>query len=304
MDFHKGRWAPNTQAAYDVGWRDWETWCRLCDRSPLPAEPQAIASFIRFKAETLKWASISQRLAAIRAVHKDAKAKLEKTNPDRELYTLDDPIITDACKEVQRVHGSAKTPKAAIVTKDLKRIIKGIPADHAQDIAVLLVGFAGALRRSELVALNVDDLEFSNTGLTITIRRSKTDKSGKGEPVAILRSGSETCAVAALEYWLNDITFVERGGDGGPIFRTERGTRMAAATVAKITKHWAQMAGFDPRPLGAHSLRRGCITSMFRGDAKIEEIMRHSRHKTVGIALGYVEAQQALANPAIKALGL
>ncbi len=135
--------------------------------------------------------------------------------------------------------------KDALAIADIRRIMRGIPADRLQDRAIILIGFGSAMRRSELVAINVEDLEFSPEDVTITIRRSKTDKNGKDEHVAVARSGTDMCPVEAVERWLERAKITS-----GPVFRSGnegwrfRG-RMQSRQVATITKRWAQAASAE-----------------------------------------------------------
>ena len=207
-------------------------------------------------------------------------------------------VIRDAWAEIRRAKGTASTPKTAIDDKAIRLIVGKMPADLLQERAVLLVAFSSAMRRSELVALNVDDLSFSDDGCAITIRHSKTDKSGKGEVIGIPRSDGELCAVAALEAWLKHAGITE-----GAVFQS-KGRRMAARRVADIAKQWASRVGFSAAEIGAHSLRRGCITTMNERGIDLKSGMQHSRHKTPTIYLGYVQRKQAMDNPAMKALRL
>lgn len=288
VDLKRGRWSPATVAAYTIAWADFEAYCKSAAEAPLPAKPKVIAAFLKERAATHATASLSTRLHAIVAVHglygHEVKVK--------------GSVIRDTWAEIRRAKGTASTPKAALTAEQIKHIVRGMPADAYQDRAVVLLGFATLLRRSELVALDVEDLTIGKADMQVTIRRSKTDKAGKGEVVAVLRTGNEFCPVVALETWLR-LAEIE----GGPIFRSRNG-RMVPRAIADIAKRWAKNAGFDPKTIGAHSFRRGGITTMFRNGAKLEDIMRQSRHKTVQIALGYVEAQHATQNPAISRLGL
>lgn len=299
VDFNRGRWSPNTRTAYTIAWEDWETYCRERGVEAMPAQPQTIADFIWDRAKTLSVSAISVRRAAMVAAHKMVKAAASSTE-EKARFTLemDHPLIADAWSEARRIHGTRGTPKEALLAGDMRDIIDSMPGHRLQDRAVLLVTYASAMRRSEMVAINVEDLKFTPTDMTIAIRRSKTDKAGKGQVVAILRTDSDYCAVRALEAWLGYAQIRT-----GAIFRCS-GERMMAATVAVIAKRYAAKIGRDPKSIGAHSMRRGCITSMFRNDAKLEEIMKHSRHATPTIAMGYIEAEQATKNPAIAKIGL
>ena len=301
FNWRRARWSPKTQALYDVMWRHFVSYAKKRDVVEFPASAQTVANFLKDYALDHSTSGVSSALSAIRAAHKEMRDSLPKTDPTREFYVLDDMVIVDAWKEIARTKGTASTPKAAIVTADLKKIIRGIPSGHWMDRAILLLGFASAMRRSEIAALNREDVEIGDEGMTITIRRSKTDKLGKGQTVAVLRSQSDYCAVRALEDYLDDAAIAN-----GPLFRVFKGKggRIEGRQVATIAKTWAAKAGYDPRVIGAHSLRRGCITSMFKANTDIKHVMAHSRHKSIDIALGYVEADRAMKNPGLKALGL
>jgi integrase len=286
--FDRGRWSPATRQAYESFWRDWCNWCVTNSAQQFPAKPASVAAYLTDRSATVSTSSLQGRIAMLVAVHK-IKGKPLRVN---------ETVIRDTWAEIRRQKGTAKTPKAALMVDDVKKIIDAIPPENLQDRAVILFAIASMMRRSEIVALNRDDLVIDDASMTINVRRSKTDKSGKGELVPILRSPTIYCPIAALERWLShaDIT-------AGPIFRSGD-ARMPARRVATIAKRWAAHIGFNPTKIGAHSFRRGGITTMFRNGAKIEEVMLLSRHKTVSIALGYVEAQRAVENPALRTLGL
>lgn len=296
ITFRRGRWAPHTQQLYEQSWRDWLTWCEATRTTPLPAEPAAIAAFIVERAETLSTSSISLRIQAIVNAHKIARAGL-MTAEERERYLIDakHPLIADAWTEVKRQKGTAGTPKRALSPKEVQRMVSLVPEARLQERAILLLTFASAMRRSEVAALNVEDLEFTDDSLVITIRRSKTDKSGRGETVAVARTGGEFCPVAAVEKWIDNSA-------GGPVFFSRLGNRMAPRRVAEITKRWAKKIGLDPREIGAHSHRRGCITAINEAGINLRDGMALSRHRTPSIYLGYVQKKSAADNPAVLSL--
>jgi site-specific recombinase XerD len=157
-----------------------------------------------------------------------------------------------------------------------------------RDRALLLLGFAGALRRSELVALDVADIAETKTGLLVTIRRSKTDQEGEGATIAIAR-GDVACPARALLEWLD-----AAGIKAGPIFRPVNKACMVAAerltdrSVANIVKAYAVRAGFDASTFSGHSLRAGFLTSAAAKGASIFKMMDVSRHKSVDTVRGYV----------------
>jgi site-specific recombinase XerD len=157
-----------------------------------------------------------------------------------------------------------------------------------RDRALLLLGFAGAFRRSELVALDVADISEAKTGLLVTIRRSKTDQECEGITIAIAR-GDIACPARALQEWLD-----AAGIETGPIFRAinKAGTvateRLTDRSVANIVKAYAGRAGFDASTFSGHSLRSGFLTSAAAKGASIFKMMDVSRHKSVDTLRGYV----------------
>jgi integrase len=156
-----------------------------------------------------------------------------------------------------------------------------------RDRALLLFGFAGAFRRSEIVALDCKDLEETELGFRVTIRHSKTDREGLGQTIAIVR-GSIACPVSALGAWLN-----AAGITDGPVFRSIRrgghvGARLAAQSVADIVKDYAKRSGLDPTLFAGHSLRAGFLTSAAKRGASIFKMVDQSRHRSVETLRGYV----------------
>ena len=157
-----------------------------------------------------------------------------------------------------------------------------------RDRALLLIGFAGAFRRSELVGLNADDIEETPEGLRITVRSSKTDQEGHGHVIAIPR-GMIACPVAALRDWLEAAAVTE-----GPVFRPiAKGgriqpTRLTDRSVADIVKAHARRAGLDPKQFAGHSLRSGFLTSAAARGASIFKMGDQSRHKSMDTLRGYV----------------
>jgi site-specific recombinase XerD len=157
-----------------------------------------------------------------------------------------------------------------------------------RDRALLLLGFAGAFRRSELVALDVADIAETEAGLLVTIRRSKTDQDGEGVTIAVPR-GDVACPARALREWLD-----AAGIEAGPIFKpinkagTVSGERLTDRSVANIVKAYAGRAGFDANLFSGHSLRSGFLTSAADKGASIFKMMDVSRHKSVDTLRGYV----------------
>jgi site-specific recombinase XerD len=195
----------------------------------------------------------------------------------------------------RRTLGVASVKKAAATSDKVPAMVAGGKRDLAgkRDRALLLLGFALAARRSELVALDVADLEECPEGLRVTIRRSKTDQEGAGAVVAVCR-GSIACPVAAVTEWLAAACIVE-----GPVFRqVGKGGRLlpgrlSPQNVALIVKAYAKRLGLDPGAFSGHSLRAGFLTSAAARGASLFKMMDVSRHKSVDTLRGYVREADA-----------
>jgi len=191
---------------------------------------------------------------------------------------------------IRRTVGGARNKKAPAVAAKMLGMVATAPDSLAglRDRALLLLGFAGAFRRSELVALNVADIAETETGLLVTIRGSKTDQERQGVTIAIAR-GDIACPVKALREWLD-----AAGIEAGPIFLpinksgTVAASRLTCRSVANIIKAYAGRAGFDASTFSGHSLRSGFLTSAAGNGASIFKMMDVSRHKSVDTLRGYV----------------
>jgi site-specific recombinase XerD len=275
--------AANTRRAYRSDWRLFTAWCAARGFAPLPAAPATVARFLTEQAATVTIATIARRLAAIGQAHRTAG----HTAPS------DDATVRTVWRGIRRSKGTAPVKKRPLLTDDLRALLATLPdrLSGARDRALLLLGFAGAFRRSELVALDVVDVEtIAGKGLLVTVRRSKTDQEGAGARIPI-HPGADppTCPVAALATWL-DWSGIEDGPIFRPVDRYQRiGTaRLTAQTVALIVKRAATAAGLDPARVAGHSLRAGFATSAAIAGAELHAIMRQTRHRSATVAAGYV----------------
>jgi integrase len=248
--------AESTLRGYQSDWRDFCAWCEsrggLC---PLPAAADTVAAYIAECAGRLKPGSIQRRLNAIAEAHKAAGLE----SPTRAA------IVRNTLKGIRRTKGTAPEQKAAALTDDIRAMVEATDAGiiGARDRALILLGFAGAFRRSELVRLDVEDCAFGKDGLTVTLRRSKVDQEGQGRKIGIpYGSNPETCPVRTVQAWLE-----AAGVTAGPLFRSinrhgqVRPDRLSGIDVARITKKLAARAGLDPAKYAGHSLRAGHATS-------------------------------------------
>jgi integrase len=275
--------AENTLRGYQSDWRDFCSWCEshggLC---PLPASADAVAAYIAECAGHLKPGSIQRRLNAIAEAHKAAG--------------LDSPthaaIVRNTLKGIRRTLGTAPAQKAPALTDDIRAIVAATDAGliGARDRALILLGFAGAFRRSELVGLDVEDCAFGKDGLTITMRRSKVDQEGQGRKIGIpYGSNPDTCPVRNLQDWI-----AHAGVTAGPLFRSinrhgqVQAGRLSGIDVARVTKKLAARAGIDPAKYAGHSLRAGHATAAAIAGASERSIMRQTGHRSVQMVRRYI----------------
>jgi site-specific recombinase XerD len=245
--------AESTLRRYRSDWADFQRFCQRNWLDSLPAAPATVAAYISACADggKLKAGSIQRRVSAIAAFHQ-VHGDMSPTSSAEVKLTL---------AGVRRTLGVAQQGKAPALTADIAAMVARLPTKliGVRDRALLLIGFAGAFRRSELVALNANDIEFREDGLKVTIRKSKTDQEGAGQVIGIAH-GSKLCPVSAVKAWLTAAQIA-----AGPIFRhvDRHGhilDRMSPEAVAIVVKRYAAAAGLDPAKYAGHSLRAGLVT--------------------------------------------
>jgi integrase len=250
--------------------------------APLPATPEAVAAYIAGCAGHLKVGSIQRRLNAIAEAHK----AIGLDSPTHA------PIVVNTMKGIRRTKGNSPIQKAPTLTEDIRDMVEASDAGMigARDRALILLGFAGAFRRSELIGLDVEDCTFSKDGLTVTLRRSKTDQQGAGRKIGIpYGSNPETCPVRTMQGWLEAATIVS-----GPLFRAlnRHGQvhpgRLSGIDVARVVKKLASRAGLDAGKYAGHSLRAGHATSAAIAGASERSIMNQTGHRSVQMVRRYI----------------
>jgi len=273
--------APATRKAYRGDFAGFKAFCLSRGVASLPATPETVAVYLASEAEAgLKPSTISRRCAAIRYAHKLAGHE-PPTNSEAVKATL---------RGIRRSIGAAPVRKAPAVAEIMRDMAHAAPTSikGLRDRALLLLGFGGAFRRSELVALDVADLEETEDGLRVTIRRSKTDQEGIGTTIAIVRGGA-SCPVKALRAWLDAARITD-----GAVFRPVRkggkvlDRRLTAKSVCDLVKAYARCVGLDGGAFGAHSLRSGFLTSAARKGASVFKMRDVSRHKSMDVLQAYV----------------
>ena len=281
-EFARHSKADNTLRGYRSDWREFCKWCEGHGLCPLPASPEAVASYIAECAGRLRVGSIQRRLNAITEAHK--------------AMALDSPtaagIVRNTLKGIRRTLGTAEVPKAPTLTDDIRAMVDAADAGliGARDRALILLGFAGAFRRSEIVALDLADLTFSRDGLTVNLRRSKTDQDGVGRKIGIpYGSNPETCPVRLVQAWLEMVGITD-----GPLFRSinrhgqVQADCLSGADVARIVKKLAERAGLDAANYAGHSLRAGHATSAAIAGASERSIMNQTGHRSVQMVRRYI----------------
>lgn len=289
--YRKASKADATLRAYRADWRDFASYCAGRRLAALPAEPETIAAYLCARANAgRKVSTIERKLSAIKLAH----SVFEPGNP------VLAPLVKETLSGIRRKIGTAQRRKAAITIDRLRAMLGQVPDTlrGKRDRALLVTGFAGALRRSELVGLDAADLDFESRGVRITVRRSKTDQEGNGQVVPIL-NGPVLRAAETLRAWLRAARI-----ESGPVFRrVHKGdgvmdATLSAGAVSLIVKHYAEAAGLDAERFSGHSLRAGFLTTAAQYGAPIYKMAEVSRHKSLSVLQGYIRQVDVFTNHA------
>jgi site-specific recombinase XerD len=292
--------AGSTRRAYASDWRHFTEWCRRHSLEPLPARPETVALYLADLASTHKPATLRRRLTVIGRAHQAAGAPSPASR--------DEPLVSETLKGIRRTKGAAQDGKRPLYTHQLRAIVRALPENlqGRRDRALLLVGFAGGFRRSELAALTLENVAAGPDGLVIRLRRSKTDQEGQGREVAVpFGSHPETCPVRAYQDWLS-----AAGVNDGPVFReVDRHGHIEARALHKdsigtIIKRGVARIGLDPAEYAGHSLRAGLATQAYLNGASELAIMKQTGHRSLATVRKYIRENELFRdNPAAK-LGL
>jgi integrase len=267
--------APATRRAYKADLEHFRDW-----GGDIPTTDIQLAAYLAQQAPILKVATLTRRLAAISIAHKAQRLPSPTSSP----------LVRATMRGVRRGHGTAQRQAAPLLREDLF-VVLGAMGDRLKDLrdkALLLVGFAGGLRRSELVAINVIDFERVREGVVLTIRRSKTDQDGVGRKIGIPFGRTIHCPVKAVENWLS-IARIEDGPVFRPVDRHGRlAGRLSGEAVALILRDRMAAAGFDPQGYSGHSLRAGFATSATRAGVSTFKIRQQTGHASDAMLSRYV----------------
>ena len=276
--------ASNTLRAYKADYKDFSRFCFKNGFKPMPSEPKIISLYLTFLSKTSKFSTLKRRLASISVIHKLSGHYIDVKHP----------MITENLMGIKRIKGSYQKAKKPILIDDLKLIVNVIDKDKNEKNrfkkrALILVGFAGGFRRSELVAIHHEDVDFVSEGVKIFVKRSKTDQSGEGMTKGIpYFSNPNYCPVISLKNWLKKSEI-----KSGKIFD------MSDKSVALTIKKYVNLIGLDSNKYSGHSLRSGFATSTADLGAEERNIMAMTGHKTNQMVRRYIQEANLFKNNAL-----
>tara|TARA_B100001996_G_scaffold294164_1_gene234392 strand:- start:833 stop:1768 length:936 start_codon:yes stop_codon:yes gene_type:complete len=277
--------AHNTLRAYQSDYKDFASFCSRNGFNSLPTEPKILALYLTSLSSKSKYSTLKRRLASISAIHKIKGHYIDTKHP----------LIIENLLGIKRLKGSNQKAKKPILINDLKLIIKAINQSNEKytrklrDKTVILIGFAGGFRRSELVSIDYEDIEFVSEGVKIFIKRSKTDQSGEGMTKAIpYFDNEEFCPVKSLNLWITQSNI-----KSGKVFN------ISDKSVVLIIKKYINLAGLDSRKYAGHSLRSGFATSAAESGAEERNIMSMTGHKTTQMVRRYIQEANLFKNNAL-----
>lgn len=291
--------AKNTWRAYRADLRDFADWCQSSDLQALPAQPETVAAYLTYLAPHCKIATIRRRLSAISQQHQVAS----HDSPTRS------PLVRLTMQGILRTHAPQQTVRRVqpAITSVIQKMIDSLGDSliDKRDRALILIGFAGAFRRSELTKLQISDISESDDGLRIRLRQSKTDQEGEGF-VKGIPYGTEpaTCPVRAWQAWKAGAGLQE-----GNAFRSvdrhgKIGNSLSTQAVADVIKRRAKMAGLDYAEFSGHSLRAGLITAAAMANVPERVIAKQSGHKSLPVLRTYIREGSLFTENAAAKVGL
>ncbi|PCJ61503.1 MAG: integrase [Rhodospirillaceae bacterium] len=282
--------ADNTRRAYRADLNHFLEW-----GGAIPATDVMVADYLAVHAGALAVSTLCRRIASIAKAHR-ARGLQSPTVSD---------LIKATMRGIKRTHGAPQRGSAPLLIEDLLRIMSvlGDGMKDTRDRALLLLGFAGGFRRSELVALDVEDIQSVRQGMIVTIKRSKTDQAGVGRQIGVPFARGRFCPVKSVEAWLQ-----VAGISDGPVFRSvdrygRVGTqRLSSEAVANVIKARVEQVGFDPTLYSGHSLRAGLATSAAMAGVSSLDIRKQTGHASDAMLARYVRSGELFVNNASGAL--
>ena len=290
--------AANTLRAYKSDFRDFSLFCIKHGLQSMPTNPNIVSLYLtNLSKSEAKISTLRRRLVSIGVVHKLKGHYLDTKHP----------IIIENLLGIKRTKGSFQRGKKPILINHLQKIIEVINNDTSPEIkklrdkSLILIGFSGGFRRSEITSLDYEDLEFVEEGLKILVRRSKTDQFGEGHLKGIpYFTSSQLCPVKTLKEWINVSQI-----NSGPIYRkfnkgfSLSNQRLSDQSVALLIKNYLNLAGIDSKNYSGHSLRSGFATVTAEAGADERSIMAMTGHKTTQMVRRYIKEANIFKNNAL-----
>jgi integrase len=289
-----------TRAIYRQEWLSFASWADSRGLASLPAEPRTVALYLTDQASRRKVAGLTLALSAISQGHRAAGLESPRGHAE----------VREVLAGIRRAKGTAQRQVAPVTVNELRSMVNTLPVglQGLRDRALLLVGFGAALRRSELVALRIEDVAFTQSGLEVVVRRSKVDQEARGTKLGVgYGSDPSTCPVRALQAWLNASA---HGLVAGPLFRSVRPNgdvlpeALTPQSVALVVKRVAKVAGLNSARFSGHSLRAGLATSAIRAGKGEASVMRQGRWSSVTMMRRYVREASLWQDNATTGIGL
>ncbi len=286
----------STLRVYAAHWRTFAAFCEAHGVQAMPAPAQTVCAFLTTEAERHRAATLTAKLSAIAYMHRAAK----QPNP------CDAIEVKEMLAGIRRTIGTAPRRKKAITPAILRKMLAALPDSlrGRRDRAILLVGWASAMRRSELAAMRVEDLTFTDYGARILIPKSKTDQEGEGQFVQLERGEGSLCPVSVLREWLS-----AAGIQSGSVFRgidllTGRmnDDAITGRQIARIVKDAAERVGESAHEFAGHSMRAGFVTSALAAGAGELDVMEQTRHQSTKMLKVYSRQEGQGARRALKAM--
>jgi site-specific recombinase XerD len=285
LDNLKSSKASNTIRAYNSDIGDFIGFCNRHNLKFLPANPNIVSLYLTNLSKICKFSTLKRRLASISMFHKIKGHYLDTKHP----------IISENLLGIKRKKGSIQIGKKPILINDLKKIIQAIDQDKKSELEILknktliLLGFSGGFRRSELVAIQIEDIDFVNEGVKILVRRSKTDQTGAGLIKGIpYFTNKDYCPVTHLRKYIEGLN-----NNSGKLFN------ICDKSVALKIKKYAMLAGLDYTKYAGHSLRSGFATSTAEMGAEERNIMAMTGHRSTQMVRRYIKEANLFKNNAL-----
>jgi site-specific recombinase XerD len=290
--------AINTIRAYKSDFKDFSAFCAKHSFRTLPTEPKIVALYLTYlSGKDAKMSTLRRRLVSIGMIHKLKGHYLDTKHP----------VIIENLMGIKRTKGSIQRGKKPLLINHLKAIVDVINKEKTEEIkkirdkSIILVGFGGGFRRTELISVNYEDLEFVPEGVKITLRRSKTDQFGEGMTKGLPYFSNETyCPVVHLKKWIKISNIKD-----GPVFRrfvkgcSLTSNRLTDQSVVLLIKKYLALAGIENKNYSGHSLRSGFATVSAESGADERSIMAMTGHKTTQMVRRYIKEANLFKNNAL-----